>query len=133
MVDTVGFPNDGRDLIADFLANNSPSPPQSLEFGTGTSPTVPTDSTLETPTGGGPHLIESRSRLGIGVTSLVLTLGLTSSENGKTLTEMGVFDGPNGSGVDKMYARRTGTPFNKTPTILARVEFIMTVEDRSIT
>jgi len=132
MVDTTGFVNDGLELIAEFIANNAPSPPQSLEFGTGTSPTVPTDSTLETPTGGGPHVIESRARLGIGQTALAVTLGLTSPENGKSITEAGVFDGTSGSGTDKMYARRSGVPFNKTPNVLAIAQFIMKAEDRSI-
>ena len=125
MTDTVVFPTEGLNRIRDWLAGDAPTAPTRLATGTGTTGTV-----LGT-TGMGTQLdsqnIQSFDKEGDGQITFVRTLGITATENGEAITEVGIDNGTN----DALFLRQTGTAINKSTSNIVRIECQVTIENKA--
>lgn len=120
MTDVVHFPDDGLDLLRDFMCGDSIDPPLGMEIdkddtATDTGTTANTDPS-------GCYSPDSIQKEGTGIASFIKTWGFTQ-ENGTAIKGIALLDGTTGSGTDKIYCRRTGTTINKTEDVLLRGEF----------
>lgn len=113
--------NDGLDLLRDWLHGDAVNAPSHMAVGSGATPPVATDTTLETEV-----LRKAISSKSKGTTGKVtLQLDLTTAEaNGSTLTEIGTL---NAASLGDLLNRLTYTGIAKTSAIELRYEIEYTV------
>lgn len=113
--------NDGLDLIRDWLNGDSVNAPSHMAVGTGTTPTVATDTTLETEVLR--KAISSTSKGTVGKVTLQLDLS-TAEANGNTLSEIGTL---NAASLGDLLNRLVYTGIPKTSAFELKFEIEYTV------
>lgn len=118
-------PNDGLDLIRDWLAGDTVDDPTHIAVGTGTATPLVTDTALVTEV-----LREVFSQVSKGTTGKVtfeMTLATTEA-NGNTLTEVGIF---NAASAGDLLARVVFPGIAKTSSFELKIEVEITIQRKS--
>ena len=125
MVDEVSWTTEGLNRVRDWLAGDAPTAPTRLATGTGTTGTVA--GTLGMGTQIDSQNIQSFDKEADNQITFVRTLGVTATENGSAITEIGIDNGTD----DELFLRQTGTAINKSTSNIVRIECQVTLEDGS--